>query len=132
MVLSRFASLNAVCGRRTVEINGLLLHLVAELAQWADVIQDPKRASVCGDDEIVVLHYEIVHWSRRQIQFERPPIGAVVERNVNAILRARVKQSALLRVFADRSHETAIGYAIRQLRPGLTVVAGFVDVGPKV
>ena len=62
-----------------------------------------------GDHEIVVLDHEVVYRGGRQIQFERPPIHAIVERNVDAVLGSRVEQSALLRVFPDGTYETAIG-----------------------
>src|SRR5579862_6575840 len=83
-------------------------------------------------DKIVALNYQVVHRGSWQIQFERPPIAAVVERNVNAILRTCVKKSVLLRIFADCPHKTAVGNAIGELCPALAVVAGLIHVGSKI
>ena len=93
-------------------MNILLRNVVVELAQWIDVVENPERAAVRGDYEIVVLNDEVVHRRGRQIQFERTPVGAVVERNVDAALGARVEQSALLWIFADGAHETAFGNSV--------------------
>src|SRR5271165_301486 len=82
--------------------------------------------------EIVVFDDKIVHWSGWQVQFKRPPLGAVVEGNVDPVLGSRIEKSTLLRVFTNGTNETALRNAVVQSCPGLAVVAGLIDVGTKI
>ena len=106
--------------------------IVGELAERAEVVEDPEGAAVGGDDEIVVLDDEIVDRGGGQIQFERAPVCAVVEGNIDAGFGSGVEQAALLGIFANGANEGAIGNAVGELGPGLAVVGGFVDVGFEV
>ena len=109
-------------------MNILLRHVVGELAQRTDVIQNPERPPMRSHDEIVVLDHQIVHRRGRQIQLERPPLRSIIERNIDSIFRARVKQSAFLRIFPHGANKRAVRNSIDQLRPGLAVIARLVDV----
>ncbi len=60
------------------------------------------------DHEIVVFDHQIVNRRLRQVQLQRLPMRAVIERNENAKLGARVKQAAFLRIFAHCVHVGAI------------------------
>ena len=68
-----------------------------ELAQQRDVVEDPERAAVRRREQVAVLNQQIVHRNDRQVQSQRLPVTAVVERNVDAGLGARVEQPATLR-----------------------------------
>src|ERR1700685_608337 len=61
-------------------------------------------------------------------QLEQFPQRTVSKRNVDSIFRARVKQSALLRVLSDGSNERALWDSVGQPRPGLAVIARFIEV----
>src|SRR5439155_8905925 len=80
----------ACCSRRRVKVNILLCGLVAELPQRREIIQDPEGMPVRGQHEIIVFHYQIMYGSGRQVQLQRTPVCAVVERNVNASLGSGV------------------------------------------
>ena len=56
-------------------------------AQWSDVIEDPEAAAVRGHDQIIVVNPEIAHRRVRQIQLQRLPAIAVIERYPDRILR---------------------------------------------
>jgi hypothetical protein len=112
IVFGKLAGLNTVRGCGGVEMNIQLRHVVTELAQGTDVVENPERATVGCDHEIVVFDYEVVHRRSWQIQLEWPPIGTVVEGDVNAVLGCGVEQSALLGIFADGAHEAALGNPI--------------------
>jgi len=62
----RFAGLNAIGWTGRVEMSVLLRNVVGELAQRADVIENPERATVSCYYEIVVFNHEVVDWSRRR------------------------------------------------------------------
>src|SRR5580693_9974978 len=101
MAFSGGGRLNTVRRSRSVKINTLLRYVVTELAQRTDVIQNPERPSMRGYHKVVFLDDEVVYRGGRQVQFERPPVRAAIERNVNAVFGSSIEQSALLRVFAD-------------------------------
>ncbi len=61
----------------------------ATLPQRRDVVEDPEPATMRSHDEIVVLNNQIAHRSRRQIQSQRLPIRAVIERHINAFFGCR-------------------------------------------
>ena len=128
MVLADSASLNAVGRPWRVEMNLLLHHFVAELAQRTHIIQNPERPPMRGDYKVVAFDHEIVYRGSRQIQFQRPPVRPIVEGNVDAVFGASIEQSALFGIFADGAHETAVGNSVGELRPGLAIVGGFVDI----
>src|SRR5436189_6461020 len=56
----------------------------AELSKWRDVVEDPEPATMRRHNEIVILNNKIAHGTSRQIQSQRLPVGAVIERDVNA------------------------------------------------
>ncbi len=62
--------------------------LRAELAERRDVIQDPKRAPVGSNDNVVMMNDEIADRSRRQIHFQRLPMIAIVPRHIHGAFGA--------------------------------------------
>ena len=81
----------------------------SQLAQRRDVVENPERAAVSGDDEIVAVNGQIAHRGDRQVELQRLPVVAVVERNVNAefgageeqaLVSAGLRESALRKVGA--------------------------------
>ena len=63
-----------------------------------------------------------------EIELHRLPARAIVERNINAGFGSRVKQPALVRIFANHARERAIGNPVRDLLPRLAVVIRLVQV----
>ena len=78
-MLAGLARLHAVSRIRSVEMYVLLRHVVGELSQRTDVIQNPERPPMRGDDQIIIFDHQIVHRRGGQIQFERPPLRTIVE-----------------------------------------------------
>src|SRR5512140_3525999 len=64
----------------------------------------------------------------RQIQLERLPVVAIIERDENAQFRSTEEQSATLRVLRDVLHINAGRQAIRDPLPSLAAIAGTIDV----
>src|SRR5260370_11197296 len=73
----------------------------ASLAQWAKVVQNPERAAVRGNHQIVVVDDHVVDGHRRQIELQRLPVRAIVEGNPNAGFGAGVKEPLALRIFSN-------------------------------
>ena len=90
--------------------------------QHADVVQDPEAAAVRRDDQIVVLDRQVAHRRRRQVQLQRLPVVAVVERHEDGELGAREQQSAARRILFDRLHVDARRQTARDRLPRLAAV----------
>ena len=132
MSLRAGSRLNAVRRRRRVKECIFLRDLVRVLPQRRDIIENPERASMGRNHQIVVLDDQIVHRRRRQIQLKRLPLRPIVERHVHPGLSPRIKQPALFRILAHHAHESIVWNSLRQLRPRLAVVAGLVNVGMQI
>ena len=55
------ASLDAIGGSRRVKKNIFLRHIVTELAEGAQVVENPERSPVRGEHQLVVLDDQVVH-----------------------------------------------------------------------
>jgi len=75
------AGRQAVHAGRLEQIGARARDFILDLPQRGDVIEDPEASAVCRDDQIVSMHRQITHRGRRQIQSERLPVIAVVERD---------------------------------------------------
>ncbi len=84
----------------TEQVQRLLGHLGPQLVQ-RQVVEDPERSALRGDDQVVVLDGQIGDRYERQVQLEALPAAALVEGDVHALFRARVEQALPLRVGAD-------------------------------
>ena len=102
-----------------------------ELMQRANVVDDPKCAALRGNDQIVVMKFDVGYGNVRQIQLKRLPVSAVIERNEDAELCARVKQSFAIGIFAHYARRP-VGrnpiLAVSQTLPGLAIIIGAINV----
>src|SRR5512133_1696283 len=78
---------------RTKERGRLRGHIRVELTERLEVVEDPKRAAMRGDDQVVVVNDEVVDGRDRKVQVQRLPSLAIVERNVGASLSPGVEQA---------------------------------------
>ena len=85
---------------------------IFNFAQCGDVVENPEGASVGADDEIVVVNREIAHGGVRQIELQRLPMVAVVERNPNGIFGSGEQQSFADGIFADGVDGAEVGKAV--------------------
>ena len=123
--LNRYAGAAAIC-----------LRLRRDVAQRAHVVEHPEAAAVRPDHQIVHVIVGVEHHvadrRARQIQPQRLPVIAVVERNVDGRLGAGEEQALLFRILADDVHLAAGALVARQAvddaRPGLAGVVRAIDV----
>ena len=66
-------------------------HLRRELMEGTDIVQDPKGPALRRDDQIVSMKFDVANGHVRQIQLERLPVRAVVERDEDAEFSSGVK-----------------------------------------
>src|SRR5437588_5867941 len=82
-----------------------------------------------SDHQIVVFDNDIVDGYSRHIQAQALPVCSVVERHVETRLSSGIEQAASDRVLADDTSKVVVRYAGRNLRPGLTIIIGLVEIG---
>ena len=80
-----------------------------DLPQRRDVVEDPERAAVRADRDVVVLDDEISNRRRRHVEPERRPVVAVVERDPDLRLGPGEQQPFPLRIFAHDVDRRAVG-----------------------
>src|SRR5258706_2000792 len=85
-----------------------------------------------SDRQIVVFDNEIVDGYSGHIQAQALQVCSVVERHVEARLSSGIEQAAPDRVLADDTSKVVVRYAGRNLRPGLTIIIGFVEIGLEI
>ena len=76
-----------------------------------------------ADDQIVFVNPQIAHRGVRQIQLQRLPVIAVIERHPYGVLRACEQQPFAHRIFTHRVHGAEVGQARGDLRPCLAAIA---------
>src|SRR3546814_11944258 len=70
----------------------LMIDIVGPLAQRTDVVQHPEGAAMRRDRDVAGVDGKVMHRHARHVEPERLPVGAVVERHVDAELGARLEQ----------------------------------------
>src|SRR5258708_15273434 len=101
---------------------------MAPLPQRSNVVEDPERPAMRGDDQVFVFHHQIMYRRYRQIELQRLPVIAIVERKVNTQLRPGKKQSFPHSVFANRADISAIRDTVRDLLPRFPEIVRAIDV----
>ena len=104
-------------------------YVVGDLTQRRDAVEDPETAAVRRDDRGRRRGRRGRASTRRQVELQRLPVVAGVERHEHGQLGAREQQARAPGVFCDRLQVDARRQAVRDLLPRATAVAGAVDVG---
>ena len=124
--------METISGSGCVEVHILRRDLVGKLAQRRNIIKNPERPAVRGQNKLVVFHHQVVNRRSRQVELQRAPVCAVIERNEHTSLGAGIKQPAFLGVFADCTYKRVLWNAAYDSRPALAVVVGLIDVRTQV
>ncbi len=98
------------------------------LPQRTDVIENPERAAVGRDDQILIVESEIAHRRVRQIQLQRTPVIAVVQGKPYGLLGTRIQQPAAHRILAHRVGRGVLGQAGGNELPAPPSIPGPVNV----
>jgi hypothetical protein len=122
---------HAIRGRGLVEMHVFLGNGIGELAQRRDIVENPERASVRGQHEIVVFDDQIVDRRDRQVDLQRAPVRSVVEGDEDAALGAGIEQAFSLSGLLLQRDERSIGNAGGDAGPRRSVIGGLVDVGAR-
>src|SRR5215204_7667961 len=96
-----------------------------------DVVEDPKSSALCCHDQILAVYFDVGNWDVWQIQLKGLPVATVVERDKHAKLGAGIKQSFAIWIFAHNARGP-VGrntiLAIRQTRPGFSIIVSAIDI----
>src|SRR5713226_2055282 len=103
-----------------------------ELAQRSYVIENPERAAMRGDDEIIAVNDQVAHGGMRQILLQGLPVVAIVERNVDGAFRSGKEQALTNGIFANDVAGAAIGNSLGDFLPGSSKVARAVNVRAEI
>ena len=126
------AALHQHGGIRPEEPRVRARHRGVELTERRDVVEHPERTPVRGDDQVVVPLVEITDRGHRQVELQRLPVVAVVERDVDAELGAGEEQPRADLVLANRVHVGAVRDPAVDLLPAPAAVLRAVDVRVEV
>src|SRR5260370_28721503 len=85
-----------------------------------------------SDHQIVVFDHEIVDGHSGHIQAQALPVCSVVERHVETRLSSGKEQTTPDTVLADYTSKVVVRYAGRNLRPGLPIIIGLVEIGSEI
>src|SRR5438132_9521091 len=110
----------------------ILALVPVELPQRRDVVENPKPATMRRHDEIVVLNNKIAHGTRWQIQSQRLPVRAVIERDINAFFGSGEQETFPFRIFANCVDDLAGRYSVRNLRPRFAGVVRRKNARPQI
>ena len=76
------------------------------------IIENPERATVGRDNEILLLDHHIGNLNDRQVQLKRLPIVSIIEGNVHAELSASIKQPFAIRVLTNNPYKVVGGNTV--------------------
>src|SRR5438128_2448097 len=111
-------------------------HRRAELPQHREVVEYPDAAAIRADDQVVVMDGDVTYDRGGQVEHQRLPIVAIVERDVRGTPRAGEQETAPLWVRSHDTHWRAGGLRCRQPCndpcPRLPIVPRAVDVWSEV
>ena len=105
---------------------------LVDLPQRRDVVQDPEAAAMRPDDQVVVLDDEVADRRGRQVQPQRLPVVAVVERDIHRALGAGEQQALALRIFATTFTVSPSGMPLVMCVQVFAAVVGAEDMRPQV
>src|SRR5947199_10875418 len=103
--------------------------------QRREIVEDPEGAALSGENEILVSDLDVGDRRGRQIQLEGLPVCAVIERDVDPELGARIEQTGTVRVFAHYARGLVGSnsiFAVCEPLPRFAEVIGAVDVRREV
>ena len=114
------------------QVQALARERGCELSQRGDVVEHPERPSVRRDDQVAPVDRDVAHRAARQVELQRLPAPAVVERHVDADLGAGEQQAPSHRILADRACVCGRRNTRNDFRPRLAVVRRLEQVGREV
>src|SRR5262249_7014675 len=87
---------------------------------------------MCSGDKIILMNHNVSDRSRRHIEPERLPVFAVVDREIDGLLCAAIKQSLAYWVFTNGIDDAAVGQSLHDLLPCLAAVVRAKNMRPQI
>src|SRR5438874_1303752 len=105
-----------------------LAHLVSELMQWCEIIENPERPSVRGHDQVLLFDDQIVDRHYWQVPLQRLPGSPIVKGDIDPRFRTGIEQTTPPWVLTDDARKIVVRDATGDRGPGSTVVVGLVQI----
>ena len=128
-VAATLATIHTITWNGLIQIKIAVGYLGIYLIQRIKVINHPEATALRGGNQVVVFDGQVGNRYNWQIELERLPVGAVVERNVHARFSTSVEQASPLGIGAYNAGKMVFGNAIGDFRPGFAVIFGVKEVG---
>ena len=119
---------DADCGLRREKLRGRLGKFRGPLAERGDVVKDPESAAKRGGDEIRAVNCQVGNIGGGQIQLQRLPVIAGIERNIDRVGSAGEQESLAAGIFANRARHARLGQASDDFLPRLSRVARAIKI----
>src|SRR5262249_39151554 len=103
-------------------------YIVIDLTQGADIVEDPETATVSRYDQVVIVNCQVAHRAGREVQLQRLPLLAIVERYKHSKLRSGEQQPSPSRVFLDRLEIDTHRQPVRYSLPALAAIPRAINV----
>src|SRR6267154_6251257 len=91
-----------------------------DLSELRNNLQTPQPAAVGRGNQIASMHVPIANRSCGQINLQSLPMISAIERYIDALLCAAVKQSLALTIFAHDARDGVVRQTVDYFLPGLT------------
>src|SRR6185437_13850773 len=102
------------------------------LLERADVIENPKCASLRGGYEIAIFHRQIRDGHNGQVQLETLPAAAIIKGNVDARFGSGEKKPWTGRILTNGAHKCVRRNPVYDERPRLAVIVRAINVRPEI
>src|ERR1700761_1152655 len=85
-------------------------HLVRQLLERGEIVENPDRSAMCSDDQIVLarMNLQVKHRNSREIVLELLPILATIKGDKQTKLRSGKQQVLIAKVFHDDMDSSGI------------------------
>ena len=124
-------NLHPDCGARREQVGTGHRDLVGQLVQRRQVVENPERPALRAQHEVLPRELDVRDGGGRQVELQRLPVPAIVERHAHPELGAGVEQPRAVGIFAHHARRLvgsdAVG-AVGEPRPALAVVVGAINV----
>src|SRR5579862_818715 len=102
--------------------------LIADFAKRRHVVENPKSTAMRRDNQIAAMNPKITHGSVGEIQLQRLPMLAAIERDPYGIFSSSKNQVLTHRIFAYRVNRTDLWKPFNDQFPGLAGVVSTINI----
>src|SRR6266849_8729816 len=107
-------------------------HLGSDLPKWSDVVENPERAPMRSDYDVIVMDHQIANRRGRKIEAQRLPMISVIKGDIHRALTAGKKKTLALDIFPDGVYRFVVGQSADNLLPAAAAVVRAINIRMKI